>query len=126
MYKKFLFTMLGLALLTVLFASCKITDTSLSTGPSVKMGPSTFEVDTVALTKGDTLTLVDTAASPHVVLNGRWNGTVQAPAKEAGAPTVNASFGGDDSKTIGPFTTAGTFDIYCNIHQGMNLTITVK
>jgi len=27
---------------------------------------------------------------------------------------------------IGPFTTAGTFHIYCSIHPGMNLTITVK
>ena len=126
MYKKFLFAMLGMALVTILFASCKITDTSLSTGPSVKMGSTTFAQEAVTLAKGDTLTLVDTVASPHVIVNGRWNGTVQAPAKEAGAPTVNVSFGGNDRKTIGPFTTAGTYDIYCNIHQGMNLTVTVK
>ena len=126
MYKKFLFAMLGLALLTVLFASCKITDTSLSTGPQVKMGSVNFAVDTVTIAKGETLTLVDTVASPHVVLNGKWDGTKQVPQKETGAPTINVSFGGNDRKTIGPFTTAGTFNIYCNIHQGMNLTITVK
>ncbi|HEY4384896.1 MAG TPA: plastocyanin/azurin family copper-binding protein [Ktedonobacteraceae bacterium] len=126
MYKKFLFAVFGLALLTVLFASCKITDTSVSTGPSIKMGSSTFAASTITVPKGDTLTLVDSASAPHTVVNGRWNGTQQAPQKEAGAPTVNASFGGNDSKTIGPFTTAGTFDIYCTIHQGMNLTITVK
>jgi plastocyanin len=126
MYKKFLFAVFSLALLTVLFASCKITDTSISTGPSVKMGSSNFAVPTISLTKGDTLTLVDSAPSPHIVVNGKWDGTKQVPQKEANAPTVNVSFGGNDSKTIGPFTTAGTFDIYCTIHQGMNLTITVK
>jgi plastocyanin len=59
-------------------------------------------------------------------VNGKWDGTKQVPQKEPNAPTVNATFGGNDRKTIGPFTSAGTFDIYCNIHQGMNLTITVK
>src|ERR1700682_2536641 len=108
MYKKFLFAVFSLALLTVLFASCKITDTSVSTGPSVKMGPSTFAVATISITKGDTLTLVDTATSPHVVVNGKWDGTKQVPQKEPNAPTVNASFGGNDRKTIGPFTSAGT------------------
>ena len=29
-------------------------------------------------------------------------------------------------KTIGPFNTAGTFHLYCTVHQGMNLTVIVQ
>jgi plastocyanin len=30
------------------------------------------------------------------------------------------------SVEIGPFTTAGTYHIYCTVHQGMNLEIIVQ
>jgi plastocyanin len=126
MHKKFLFVILGLVLFTIVFASCKIVDTSQSTGPVVHMGSIQFKQPTVTLNKGEMLTLKDDAPGPHVVVNGRWNGTQQEPSKEATAPTVNLNFGGNDSKSIGPFTTAGTYNIYCTIHQGMNLVITVK
>lgn len=127
MYKKVLFGMVGLALLSVLLAACTIRDSaSIPSGPSVKMGASTFLQDTVTIKKGQTLTLVDTAASPHTIVNGAWDGATQKPAKEAGAPTVQLDFAGNDSKATPPFNTAGTFHIYCTIHQGMNLTITVQ
>ncbi len=127
MYKKVLFGMVGLALLSVLLAACTIRDSaSIPSGPSVKMGASTFLQDTVTIKKGQTLTLVDTAASPHTIVNGSWDGATQKPAKEAGAPTVQLDFAGNDTKSTPPFNTAGTFHIYCTIHQGMNLTITVQ
>ena len=128
MYKKVLIAMIGFALLSILLAACKIEDTaSLSAGPQVKMGSSNFIDKTVTIKKGESITLVDTVNSPHVIANGTWDGTTAKPAKEAGAPTVNGlNFAGNDSKPIGPFTTAGTFQIYCSIHQGMNLTVTVQ
>ena len=129
MFKKILFGMVALALFTILFAACSIKDeASLPKGVQVKMGTSNFIDKAVTIKKGESLTLVDTASSPHVVVNGTWQGTTQKPAKEAGAPTVNLNFAGTtgESKSAGPFTTAGTFKLYCTIHQGMDLTVTVQ
>ncbi|HVB23973.1 MAG TPA: hypothetical protein VNG51_18700 [Ktedonobacteraceae bacterium] len=100
--------------------------TGSSTGATVKMGLSNFEQSSVTISKGSMLTLVDTQAVPHIIQNGSWvNGAAQ-PAKESGAPTVNQSFSGNDTHQIGPFNTAGTFHLYCTIHQDMNLTVTVQ
>jgi plastocyanin len=129
MFKKILFGMVALALFTILFAACSIKDeASLPKGVQVKMGTSNFIDKAVTIKKGESLTLVDTAASPHIVVNGTWQGTTQKPAKETGAPTVNLNFTGTtgESKSAGPFTTAGTFKLYCTIHQGMDLTVTVQ
>jgi plastocyanin len=96
-------------------------------GTTVHMGPTNFLVSTTTIPKGSMLTLIDDAAVPHIIQNGSWDASGTAkPAKEAGAPTVNQSFTGSDTHTIGPFTTAGTFHVYCTIHSNMNLTITVK
>ena len=126
MHKKFLFAMIGLALLTLLFAACTVRDDTGPAGPVVKMGSSSFIDQTITIKKGESITLTDTVAVPHIIVNGTWDGTTQKPNKEAGAPTVNLSFAGSDSKAVGPFTTAGTFKLYCTIHQGMNLTVTVQ
>jgi len=72
------------------------------------------------------LNLVDDAASTHIIANGTWNGTTPKPATESGAPTVNKTYIGNDSGTIGPFNTAGTFKLYCTVHPGMNLTLNVQ
>jgi hypothetical protein len=78
----------GLAIFTLLFGSCKITDTSVVSGP--------------------------------------WQGTVQKTGIEPGAPTVSQTFSGNDRASIGPFTQAGLFQLYCTVHQGMNLAVTVQ
>lgn len=127
MYKKLLFAMIGLALLTVLFAACSIKDAAnLATGPKVKMGPSTFIDTTVTVPKGQSMTLVNTASDQHIIVNGEWQGAKQNPMTEPGAPKINDTIGGNGSTAVGPFTTAGTFKYYCTIHGGMNLTVTVK
>jgi len=96
-------------------------------GTTVHMGPAKFLVSTITVPKGSKLTLIDDAAVPHILKNGTYdaNGTPK-PAKEPGAPNVNVNFSGSDTHDIGPFSTAGTFKIYCTIHLNMNLTITVK
>ncbi len=97
-----------------------------SNGATVKLGLTTFEQSSVTISKGSMLTLVDTAAVPHIIMNGSWDTSgVAKPAKEAGAPTVNQSFSGNDTHQIGPFNTAGTYHLYCTIHQNMNLTVIV-
>lgn len=96
-------------------------------GTTVHMGQTTFLVPSITIPKGSKLTLIDDAAVPHIIKNGSWDASGTAkPAKEAGAPTVNQNFSGNDTFTIGPFPTAGTFRIYCTIHTNMNLTIIVK
>ncbi|MEO6888784.1 MAG: plastocyanin/azurin family copper-binding protein [Ktedonobacteraceae bacterium] len=93
---------------------------------TVQMGAANFLQPSITITKGSKLTLTDAVAVPHIIQNGSWvNGNAQ-PGKEAAAPTVSANFNGSDSQDIGPFTTAGTFHLYCTIHSGMNLTVTVK
>jgi len=90
------------------------------------MGSNNFIDSTATVKKGQSLDLVDTVASQHVIVNGTWDGAVQKPGKEPGAPDIGTvNFTGSDTKSIGPFNTAGTFKFYCNIHPGMNLQVTV-
>jgi len=90
------------------------------------MGGATFLQSSITIHKGDMLNVVDDSASPHVIINGSSAGSIQKPAKESEAPTVNLSFKGNDSGAAGPFTTADTFHLYCTIHQAMNLTVVVQ
>ena len=90
------------------------------------MSNASFVPDTVTVPKGQMLTLIDDVAVPHIIKNGSWVNGQAKPASEAGAPTVNQNFNGNDSATIGPFNTAGTFHLYCTIHPGMNLTVKVQ
>ncbi len=127
MYKKILVGVIGIALLSILLAACNIVDAStLATGPQVQMGGSTFIKPSVTLKKGQTLTLVDTSSAAHIITNGTWQGGVQKHMQEPGAPALNLNFAGSDTHTTPPFTTAGTYLIYCTIHTGMNLMVIVQ
>jgi plastocyanin len=92
------------------------------------MGNQQFVQTTVTIKKGSSIMLVDDVAVIHIVQNGSWDSKNNAhPAKEAGAPSVQVQFqGANDSHDIGPFNTAGTFHLYCSVHPGMNLTVTVS
>ena len=127
MYKRILFGVVLFGTITVLLAACAIVDTSnMASGPTVHMGGTNFNQSSITIHKGDMLNLVDDAASTHIITNGSWVGSTQKPAKESGAPSVNQTFNGSDSAAVGPFTTAGTFHLYCTIHPGMNLTVVVQ
>ena len=96
-------------------------------GAIVHMGPTNFLVSSVTIPKGSKLTLVDDVSVPHIIKNGSWVNGTQQPKKEPGAPTVDLTFNSSsETHDIGPFTTAGTYHIYCTIHLNMNLTIIVK
>jgi len=126
MHKKMLIGLALFGLLTILLSACGIKDLSTASGPSVHMSGTNFVQNSVTIQKGDMLNLIDDAASTHIIVNGSWiNGTAK-PAIEPGAPTVNQQYVGNDSAPIGPFNTAGTFHLYCTIHQNMNLTVIVQ
>jgi len=94
--------------------------------PTVHMGPSNFVQSTVGVPKGSKLMLVDDGSYVHILANGMYVNGTPKPAKEPGAPTVDMVQVNGNNVEIGPFTTAGTFHIYCTIHPGMDLAITVK
>jgi len=98
--------------------------------PTVHMGVDDFAQSTITIPKGSTLRLVDDVQSLHVLFNGTWENKKPHMATEPGAPVVNRLVVGaphkGDTVEIGPFTTAGTFHIYCVIHPGMTLTVVVQ
>ena len=87
-----------------------------------------FSESAITIKKGESITLInDDLFGSHTIANGTWeNGTAQ-PVREAGAPEINdVKIGGTSSAAIGPFTTPGTFKLYCTVHAGMNLTVIVQ
>ena len=125
---------LGLTLTTVLIA-CGSTGSGSNgsnspnqSGPNqVHMDNNTFVQSTITIKKGESITLIADTFSPHVIANGSWENGSAKGAQEPGAPAIKAvQVGGNSSATVGPFTTAGTFKLYCTVHQGMNLTVTVQ
>jgi plastocyanin len=95
--------------------------------PTVHMCGNNFEQSSITISKGQSLTLVDDSSTGHSIANGSWvNGSAQ-PKQEPGASAVNnLQINGNTSQTIGPFTTAGTYHLYCTWHPGMNLTVIVQ
>lgn len=129
--KKILFASAVVCILTFFLAACTSPANvggggSDNAAPTVHMDDTQFVPAIITIKKGDKLTLVDDVAVIHVIQNGRWdsNGT-QRPGTELGAPTVQVQFNGNDQQTVGPFNTAGTFHLYCTIHNDMNLTVIV-
>lgn len=132
MFKKFIAgLLLGLTLLATLAAcggSTPATSSSNSaSGNEVHMEGDNFKQASVTLKKGQSLVLINDSGSPHYIANGMWKNNSPETQKEAGAPTVdNVQISGNATQSIGPFTTAGTFHLYCTIHPGMNLTVVVQ
>jgi plastocyanin len=92
---------------------------------AVHMTAVDFVSTTVVVAKGGMLRLVDDGNYTHIFRNGSWDGSTAHPTTEPGAPAVNDLMITHGSVDIGPFTTAGTFHIYCTVHPGMSLTIVV-
>jgi plastocyanin len=93
--------------------------------PTVHMNAENFTQPIVTISTGSRLLLVDDVPVEHILANGSWENGKVAPAHEPGAPAINVQVN-DSSATIGPFTTAGTYHIYCTVHPGMELTVIVQ
>lgn len=93
---------------------------------TVHLTGATFSPNIVALHTGDKLIMIGDAPVPHLIANGTWSGTKPMPGSESGAPTIsNVSVNGT-TVTVGPFTTPGTYHLYCTVHPGMVLTVIVQ
>ena len=130
--KKLFMAFVLLCMTTVMLAACggsssSTSGTGSSSSATVHMGQTNFDQSSVTISKGGTVTLVNDTSSVHIIANGQWVNGVAQPKQEPGAPKVsNVQFTtAGQSQTIGPFNTAGTFQIYCSVHPNMNLTVTV-
>ena len=124
--RKHLCALLGLCCtIAVLLTACG----GAPGGPNpVHMSSTSFARSSITIQKGESITLMnDSPFVGHTIANGTWENGTAKPAIEVGAPEVKAvQIGGNSSATIGPFTTAGTFKLYCTVHAGMNLTVIVQ
>lgn len=108
-------------------AASTVTGTQFTNGvPTVHMNAGSFLQPSVTIPKGSKLLLVDDVASLHIIANGSWQNGAPKPATEPGAPTVNNVQINGNSAQVGPFVTAGTYHVFCTVHQGMNLTVIVQ
>lgn len=127
--KKFLGAIALMGLLTILIslvAACGNSPTA--SGPNeVHMNDSNFDQPSITIKKGQDIILVNDTATIHIIDNGTWDSNGNARSvKEPGAPPVDLEIDGYVNKEVGPFSTAGTFHLYCTVHPGMNLTVIVK
>jgi plastocyanin len=122
--------LLGLAsgIITLLVACGTAAPASgVTTSNVVHMNGSNFVQSSITIKKGESVTLVADTLIPHIIANGAWENGSPKRAKEPGAPDIlDVQVNGNSSQSIGPFTTAGTFKLYCTIHAGMNLTVVVQ
>jgi plastocyanin len=91
----------------------------------VHMNDLQFLQTSITIQKGETITLVDDSSAVHMIENGKWDGGTQRPYLEPRAPKIEATIAGNSRQTIGPFTTAGIFHLYCSVHPDMELTVIV-
>lgn len=120
----------GMVIGAILIAAIAQPIATASTGsggePTVHMGPGSFLQSSITVSKGSKLLLVDDGSFLHILTNGSWQNGQPNPAKEPDAPSINNLQINGTSGEIGPFATAGTYHIYCTVHQGMNLTVIVQ
>jgi len=111
----------------MLLAACStVAPSDIATSNTVHMNGSNFVQSSITIKKGESVTLVADTLTPHIIANGTWENGSPKRAQEPGAPEItNVQVNGNSSQNIGPFTTAGTFKLYCTIHAGMNLTVQV-
>lgn len=93
---------------------------------AVHMDSSRFTTPRVTLRAGERLTLVADTFAPHIIASGTWvNGSAQCRV-EPGAPEINdVMIEGNKSDSLGPFPQPGNYNLYCTIHPGMNLSVSV-
>lgn len=117
---------LGAILLAAVAQSGTTSKATAGGEPTVHLGPGSFLQSSVTVPKGSKLLLVDDGSFTHIIANGSWVNSAPQQQQESGAPLVNNVQVSGGSIEIGPFTTAGTYHLYCAVHQGMNLTVIVQ
>jgi plastocyanin len=108
-------------------ATTPISTTSAPPGPLINISSLMFKPSTITVKVGTTITWRDDEPITHTVTSGRFEGVD----KTTGLRTSQSPDGTFEArlakgKTFSfTFTKPGTYTYYCDIHQGMNATITV-
>jgi plastocyanin len=93
---------------------------------TVHMDSTNFVQKCVNISKGSKVTLVDDVQVLHIITNGTWVNDTPQLSVQPGAPTINNVSISGGSGDIGPFNTAGKFNVLCTVHVGMNLVVNVS
>jgi plastocyanin len=122
--------LLGLVIGVILIAGIGEPTTSAATTTTggeatVHLSAASFSPTSVIVSRGTKLRVENDAGILHVLANGSWDNNVPRPQQESGAPLVNNVQISSGSVELGPFTTSGTFHIFCSVHAGMNLMVFV-
>lgn len=114
-------SMLCLGLLAFLLAGCGSTPSN-----EVDMGVAAFQQSSVSIKAGQAVHFVDPASGgTHVICVGEGVKCVPQSGAPADLNTADGlTFNTGDSRDI-VFPTAGTYNVICIIHPGMEITITV-
>jgi len=87
-----------------------------------------FHPSTTTVKMGTTITWRNDEPITHTVTSGRFEGvdkTTGLRSSQDPDGTFNAKLSGKGKTFSFTFTKPGTYTYYCDIHQGMNATITV-
>ena len=124
--KKLIAVLLLFGTIAALFSACTTGADASNKPNTVHMKELVFTPTSITIQKGEKVNIVNDVPIGHIIANGTWQNNTPKEGKEPGAPQINIQFTGNDSQEIGPFNTAGTFQLYCTVHSGMNLTVVVK
>jgi plastocyanin len=97
-------------------------------GPVINLSSLMFHPSTTTVKVGTTITWRNDEAITHTVTSGRFVGvdkTTGLRASQKADGTFNAELAGKGKSFSFTFTKPGAYTYYCDIHQGMNATITV-
>jgi plastocyanin len=103
-------------------------EASSPAGPVIDLSSLMFHPSTTTVKVGTTITWRNDEAITHTVTSGRFVGvdnTTGLRASQKADGTFNAELAGKGRTFSFMFTKPGTYTYYCDIHQGMNATITV-
>jgi len=109
-------------------ATTPSTMTSTPAGPVVNLSSLMFRPAMTTVKVGTTVTWRNDEPITHTVTSGRFEGVDETTGlRSAQDPdgTFEAKLDGKGKTFSFTFTKPGTYTYYCDIHQGMNATITV-
>jgi plastocyanin len=101
---------------------------SAPAGPMINLSSLMFNPSTTTVKVGETVTWRNDEPITHTVTSGRFMGidkTTGLRSSQKADGMFNAKLDGKGKTFSFTFTKPGTYTYYCDIHQGMNATITV-
>jgi plastocyanin len=109
-------------------ASSTTSAPSAPAGPVINLSSLMFNPSTTTVKVGETVTWRNDEPIGHTVTSGKYMGidkTTGLRSSQKADGMFNAKLDGKGKTFSFTFTKPGTYTYYCDIHQGMNATITV-